>query len=444
MTASSPQYADLSLTDELAEATNELLSLGGRVLKDTYDSTSTASIDPPLLTPSPLNLSTAGATLSSFLAVGQNSRLVLIHDDDEASPIKIGHKNDLRQATASNGLGEALNRFDDPDDYLPSSQLNRIVAPVSSSTKDSSAAPASPRHQLEREKTKGKKTGTTTAHSFDDEASPRSSHTPTFFTESFPEAHEEVARSIASSSGVKIDRVRTPTFLKFAISEPPPPTLSSIGEAPVIVKLHGNGRLEREAQDRTKVDEEASGSSLMQGNNSIFAQSDDGDGSSLLSLAATAISSSSRSSSKGRRRLIRRRSGGSTSVANDDLDTMQDAPFARDVQIRGFTAVGEKSRGFVCYDIRVITVRGTTISILRRFSSFCQLRQSLLSERPQHATLVPSLPPRRTGLFQKYASHHLEKRRRALQKWLAVVMLDKRWATTKSLRDWVVGSSDEM
>jgi hypothetical protein len=431
MTASSPRYAGLSLTDELAEATNDLLSLGR---KDTYDSRSTASIDPPLLTPSPLNLSTAGATLSSILAVGSSSKLILIHedDDDESSPSRASNKCGPRKVFDPNAPFDA-------DDDLPPCQF---VAPVPYSTQDDSAS--SLRLKSKKEKANGNSPGMTTSHNFDEETSPRATHTPTFFTESFPEAIEERPSAGASGSDNKMDKMSTPTSLLFAISEPPPPTLGSIGEDPVIVKLHGNGRLEREAQDRMKVDEEDSVLPTSQSTEIVPNQTEEGDRSSLLSLAATAMTSSSQASSKGRRRMIRRRSGGSTSIVAEDLDTMEDAPFARDVQIRGFTVVGEKSRGFVCYDVRVITIRGTTISILRRFSSFCQLRQSLLSERPQHANLVPSLPPRRTGLFQKYASHHLEKRRRALQKWLAVVMLDQRWATTKSLREWVVGSSDEM
>lgn len=98
--------------------------------------------------------------------------------------------------------------------------------------------------------------------------------------------------------------------------------------------------------------------------------------------------------------------------------------------------------------------QGTTMSILRRFSDFVRLRQALMaectgSERDRsgssHASssskskrVPPALPPKRTGLLHKYASDHLEKRRRALQQWLVVVMLDSRWGASRALRQWVV------
>lgn len=435
MSASSSQYVGFSLTDELAEATNELLNLGGRQLGKASDLTPIAT---PLLTPSPLNLPPGGggtATLSSLLGISQGSKLVVIHDDDDndGSPAKYDSN---RVATPSSDA-EAF----DTDDHLPASQLNRLVAPVSANSAYRREAASSPRLRSEKDRARP----SDDPHDLSEEASPRVGHTPAFFIESFPDAGQDSPVLGASTSENRLDMVRLPTSLQTFLAERAQPSLGTVGDVQVVVKLHGNGRLEREAQDQTKAEQKSEAPlPAITRSEHYSAHHDDGDCSSLLSLAATALTSSSQASSKARRRLVRRQSAGSTSMGNDNLDTLDNVPFARDVQIRGFTSVGEKSRGFVCYDVRVVTIRGTTISILRRFSSFCQLRQSLLIERPLHASLMPRLPPRRTGLFQKYASHHLEKRRRALQKWLAVVMLDSRWATTKSLREWVIGSCDEM
>lgn len=114
--------------------------------------------------------------------------------------------------------------------------------------------------------------------------------------------------------------------------------------------------------------------------------------------------------------------------------------------------------------------QGTTINALRRFSSFVTLRKQLADECPvrillapshvrrrdshltpnllslpaptkqEYRSHLPSLPPRRAGLLQKYAARYLEERRKALQRWLEIVMLDRRWGGAKALREWVVGT----
>lgn len=452
MFPSSPQYTGgLSLTDELAEATNELLDLGGGDERIAASSGSN-SIVPPLLTPSPLTLNSGGPTLSSILSINEDSKLVPIYDEEYSRPFSKSStgKNKQTEGDCIDVEEEEITESFDKDDNLPSSRLNSLVASVSSTFKVEKLP--SPRLRFDI-LTKSSQSDDNRPASFycNDEMAPKASHTPSFFQESFPNARcidgkssSDQSETIKARRNAKDGKECIVSAMPMPVSGPARASLSNIGESSITVKLHGNRRLEREAaleKEKEQEDDE-----IVENLDNYSRQTDDGDRSSLLSLPATALTSSSQASSRYRRRLSRRQSAGSSHsivTADVDLHLTEDTPFARDVQIGGFTTVGEKSRGFVCYDVRIVTIRGTTIRLLRRFSSFCQLRQKLLLERPQHAKLVPSLPPRRTGILHKYASKHLEKRRRELQKWLAIIMLDRRWATTKALREWVVGSSDE-
>lgn len=311
------------------------------------------------------------------------------------------------------------------------------------------------------------------------------------------------------------------------------PSEAAVSGEPTVVQLHGNRRLEREAAQSRR-------GSLTDTHHSA-AQNfhDDGahsplqemaplptgdDTSSLLSLAATSATSPSRDRRGGSRRrslVRRRRSAGSQSLLtvgssngssgggggrrggdeDEDDDDRRASPFTREVSIRGFSIVGARARGHVAYDVRVMLQTGTTVSLLRRFSSFVALRHALVAEcgdgrsgsgnvhplfrrsgaaqkqqKEQARTrtltrtsseteasasrsgqpppppqtqpavpraVLPPLPPRRTGLLHKYAAHHLETRRRALQRWLHSVMLDDTYGTSRALRAWVVGPDDE-
>lgn len=462
MTAPSlARFAGLSLSDELAEATNELLDLGTRA-QHPFPPGFTLE---PLPTPSPLSLSAGGLSLGRTLAVDENARMTLIYDDDDERPAKQAHQ---RSPAKSPGRHPE----DDEDDRLPSSRLNRMVDAVSDSRTSNSALNPSPSSVTPEQKLRShtwynergesvmKPISTSASQllvpaSNTALASSKVDSTPAFFLQSFPDARgaateastsrgaDEPPPAVASSSSASSSQSPSlsPFPLRLPFSEAAKATLSNVDDAAVTVQLHGNRRLEKLAEDKLAMQLEDDDS---QSTRQHSEGGEDGDSSSLLSLPATSVTGSSQMSSKVRRRPGRRRSTGSASMVTQELDTLDDdIPFARDVLVRGFNVVGEKSRGFVCYDVRVITTPGTTISILRRFSSFLQLRQSLASERPMHASLLPPLPPKRTGLLHKYASHHLEKRRRALQRWLVVVMLDRRWGTTKSLREWVVGNSDD-
>ncbi|PWZ01144.1 hypothetical protein BCV70DRAFT_199510 [Testicularia cyperi] len=171
--------------------------------------------------------------------------------------------------------------------------------------------------------------------------------------------------------------------------------------------------------------------------------------SSLLSLPVSTLTGSSHapSQSSGAGSLERRRSSSSRSRRRAGADrprrsdlSYPDDNFARDVRIRGWNEVGGQARGWVVFEIRIVTKQGTTITAFKRFSSFVALRQRLKSECPDQAKWLPALPSKSTGLLRKYDAKHLENRRKNLQRWLEVVMLDKVWGCSECLRDWVLGA----
>ncbi|CAD6889673.1 unnamed protein product [Tilletia caries] len=113
--------------------------------------------------------------------------------------------------------------------------------------------------------------------------------------------------------------------------------------------------------------------------------------------------------------------------------------FTREVRIGGWTEIGHKASGWVEYDIRVQTLKGTTIRASRRFSNFVALRKQLAKQLPQHRASLPELPPRRHGLLHRYSPSHLEQRRLALQRWLHKILRDPRWGGLECSREFVLG-----
>ncbi|KAN0061914.1 hypothetical protein ACQY0O_005909 [Thecaphora frezii] len=173
---------------------------------------------------------------------------------------------------------------------------------------------------------------------------------------------------------------------------------------------------------------------------------------SLLSLPVSTLTSSSHAPSTasiGASSLERRRSGSAHDGGGAGLRRRRSGRrpeeagagcerFARDVRIRGWKEVGGQARGWVVFEIRIITKQGTSITIFRRFSSFVTLRQTLAQEFKDKAKWLPPLPSRRTGLLHKYDARYLESRRKALQAWLEVVMLDRVWGASDGLQGWVL------
>lgn len=112
--------------------------------------------------------------------------------------------------------------------------------------------------------------------------------------------------------------------------------------------------------------------------------------------------------------------------------------FARDVQITGWTSVGDKKGGaYICYDCAIHLKDGTVVHVHKRYSSFVQLHVNLrASLPPELQPLVPPLPPKNP--LSKFRSTFLDKRRRALQHWLASVLLHPDIGGCDVIRRWVI------
>lgn len=169
---------------------------------------------------------------------------------------------------------------------------------------------------------------------------------------------------------------------------------------------------------------------------------DDGDGdtSSLMSLPASSVTATnSDGASFSRRSSLRRAnssgSAGSTLSSRGRASSVSGEVYARDVRIRGWSEVGTKTRGYVSFEVVVLTKRGVVIHAHRRYSSFAALRKQLVAQVPQHKAALPPLPPK--DALHKYSAKHLEQRRLALTDWLQAVILDPRWGP--KTRQWLVG-----
>lgn len=112
--------------------------------------------------------------------------------------------------------------------------------------------------------------------------------------------------------------------------------------------------------------------------------------------------------------------------------------FARDVNISGWTSVGDKLGGaYIVYDCVILTKGGTTIHAHKRYSAFEQLYSALRKTLPRNQLhYLPSLPPK--APLARYRPAFLDRRRRLLQYWLAAVLLHPDLGATKSVRLWVM------
>ncbi|KAI0825559.1 Phox homologous domain-containing protein [Irpex lacteus] len=114
--------------------------------------------------------------------------------------------------------------------------------------------------------------------------------------------------------------------------------------------------------------------------------------------------------------------------------------FAQDVQVIGWTSVGDKKGGaYIVYDCAIQTKEGAVVHVHKRYSAFEQLYWRLRSTLPPYQqSLVPQLPPKNP--LSKFRAAFLDKRRRALQHWLASVMLHPDVGGCQAIRQWVINA----
>jgi len=112
--------------------------------------------------------------------------------------------------------------------------------------------------------------------------------------------------------------------------------------------------------------------------------------------------------------------------------------FAREVEIRGWTSVGDKLAGaYIVYECVVRTKEGTAIHVHKRYNEFEELSNALHRTLPrQQHRIIPPLPPKTS--LAKYRSAFLEKRRRMLQHWLSSVLLHPDLGGCQAVRSWLL------
>ncbi|KAJ7843304.1 Phox homologous domain-containing protein [Mycena leptocephala] len=116
----------------------------------------------------------------------------------------------------------------------------------------------------------------------------------------------------------------------------------------------------------------------------------------------------------------------------------ESAVFAREVQISGWTSVGDALGGaYVVYDCVMKTKEGTLIHAHKRYSDFVALELQLLRTLPRsQRTFVPELPPK--APLARYRAAFLARRRRALEHWLSAVLLHPDVGGCEAVRRWVM------
>ncbi|KAF7354391.1 PX domain-containing protein YPT35 [Mycena venus] len=129
------------------------------------------------------------------------------------------------------------------------------------------------------------------------------------------------------------------------------------------------------------------------------------------------------------------------SVFSNDIwlgdNSGESAAFAREVQISGWTSVGDALEGaYVVYDCVIKTKEGTLMHAHKRYSDFATLEVQLLRTLPrQQRTFVPELPPK--APLARYRSAFLARRRLALEHWLSAVLLHPEVGGCEAVRRWV-------
>ncbi|KAF9033079.1 hypothetical protein BDZ89DRAFT_563934 [Hymenopellis radicata] len=113
--------------------------------------------------------------------------------------------------------------------------------------------------------------------------------------------------------------------------------------------------------------------------------------------------------------------------------------FARDVQISGWTSVGDMTGGgaYVVYDCVIKTKEGTTIHAHKRYTAFEDLEFELRRTLPrQQQRFIPALPPK--APLARYRPAFLDRRRILLQHWLSSILLHPDLGGCKAVREWVM------
>lgn len=117
--------------------------------------------------------------------------------------------------------------------------------------------------------------------------------------------------------------------------------------------------------------------------------------------------------------------------------------FAQDVRVAGWTTVGDGagrkngSGAYVVYDCVILTKEGTRMHILKRYSAFKELHDTLRRSLPHSLLpLLPPLPPK--AALARFRPAFLDNRRKLLQFWLASILLHPELGGRDVVRSWVL------
>ncbi|CDZ97662.1 Intermediate filament-like protein, sorting nexins, and related proteins containing PX (PhoX) domain(s) [Phaffia rhodozyma] len=130
-------------------------------------------------------------------------------------------------------------------------------------------------------------------------------------------------------------------------------------------------------------------------------------------------------------------------------------PFAQSVSIPSYNIVGQTKnpvRGksgtespvgsaecWVVYEIEIRSIRGgVVVRESKRYSEFCELRESLKQRFPHLRGTIPKLPSK--SPLHKFKPSFLETRRLRLQEWLSVILLHSEMGSSDLIRDWLLST----
>lgn len=122
-------------------------------------------------------------------------------------------------------------------------------------------------------------------------------------------------------------------------------------------------------------------------------------------------------------------------LEDDTQDNQEQVPcWAQGVRVGECTIVTGDQGKFACWSIVVNTSSSSTVTLRKRYSELDRLRQRLIRELP--GIEVPKLPPKR--MLNNLDSKFLAKRRSGIEWFLNCVLLDPKFAHTKSVRDFIL------
>ncbi|KAM4067260.1 PX domain-containing protein [Hirsutella rhossiliensis] len=112
-----------------------------------------------------------------------------------------------------------------------------------------------------------------------------------------------------------------------------------------------------------------------------------------------------------------------------------DACWAKSVEVVDYTVVNGSATNigaFVVWNVRVETLRGSYMTVRKRYSEFDELRAQLMLSFPSFEAAMPVLPPK--SIISRFRPKFLEKRRAGLQYFLNCIMLNPEFSGSPVLR----------